>query len=294
MVRSNRVLSGVREVAMDGKTCLVTGATSGIGRGVAEELARLGATVIVVGRGRDRSVAIVDRIRRATSNANVEFMLADLSSQREVRTLAEEFLSRHRRLDVLVNNVGAIVLRRKRSVDGIEMTLALNHLGYFLLTDLLLDVLRSSAPARVVNVSSAAHESARLDFDDLENRRRYGGYKAYSRSKLANVLFTYELARRLDGTGVTANALHPGLVATRLAANNGLPGVLVNLLIRVGGMSPLKGARTVVYLAASPEVDGVSGRYFVNERSVPSSEASRDTDDARRLWEISSEMTGLG
>ena len=294
MVRSNRVLSGVREVAMDGKTCLVTGATSGIGRVVAEELARRGATVIVVGRGRDRSVAIVDRIRRATSNANVEFMLADLSSQREVRTLAEEFLSRHRRLDVLVNNVGAIVLRRKRSVDGIEMTLALNHLGYFLLTDLLLDVLRSSAPARIVNVSSAAHESARLDFDDLESRRRYGGYKAYSRSKLANVLFTYELARRLDGTGVTANALHPGLVATRLAANNGLPGVLVNLLIRVGGMSPLKGARTVVYLAASPEVDGVSGRYFVNERSVPSSEASRDTDDARRLWEISSEMTGLG
>ncbi len=281
-------------MAMDGKTCLVTGATSGIGRVAAEELARLGATVIVVGRDRDRSEATVDRIKRATGNASVGFILADLSSQREVRTLAEEFLSRHRRLDVLVNNVGAIVLRRKRSVDGIEMTLALNHLSYFLLTNLLLDVLRSSAPARIVNVSSAAHESARLDFDDLESRRRYGGYKAYSRSKLANVLFTYELARRLDGTGVTANAVHPGLVATRLAANNGLPGVLVNLLIRVGGMSPLKGARTVVYLAASPEVDGVSGRYFVNERPVPSSEASRDTDDARRLWEISAEMTGLG
>jgi NAD(P)-dependent dehydrogenase (short-subunit alcohol dehydrogenase family) len=279
---------------MEGKTCLVTGATSGIGKAAARELARLGATVVVAGRNPEKTAATVQDIRRQTGNPSVDFVLADLSSQQQVRRLAEEFQSRYRRLEVLVNNAGAIMLFRQQSVDGIEMTFALNHLSYFLLTSLLLDSLINSGPSRVVNVSSIAHQKATIDFEDLQGTQRYRGMRAYGRSKLANLLFTFELARRLEGTGVTANAVHPGLVATGLLTNNGLAGRLMNLGLRVAGKGVAAGAETVVYLAASPGVAGVTGRYFVKKKPVASSQASRDAAAAGRLWRISAGMTGMG
>ena len=279
---------------MAGKVCLVTGATSGIGEETALGLARLGATVVVAGRSAARCAATVDRIGRQTGNSSVEFLLADLSSQKEVHALAAEFKIRHDRLDVLVNNAGAIVLSRRKSVDGLELTFALNHLSYFVLTDLLLDVLVSSAPARIVNVSSSSHRRTQINFDDLQKQRRYTGFRAYAQSKLANVLFTYELARRLEGTGVTANALHPGLVATNFLTNNGRLGHFLAFFMRIRGMSSAKGARTSIYLASSDEVEGVSGLYFEKERAVRSAPASYDQAAAARLWEISAELTGVG
>jgi retinol dehydrogenase-12 len=298
--------------SMAGKTCLVTGATAGIGRVTARELARRGATVVVVGRSRERCEAAVEAIRRETGNPAVESLTADLSSQEDVRRLVREFRGRHDRLHVLVNNAGALFELRRESVDGIEMTLALNHLGYFLLTNLLLDTLKASAPARVVNVSSDAHQIARgFDFDDPQARRGYGRSKAvsllytlflpplhpsfrqYGRTKLANLLFTYELARRLEGTGVTANALHPGFVATSFTAGNGVFGWFMRRWAGVLAIGEEEGARTSVYLATSPEVEGVTGGYFVKEKPAQSSPGSRDEEAARRLWRLSEEWTGL-
>ena len=279
--------------SLAGKVCLVTGATSGIGKVTARELAQRGATVVVVGRSEARSVATVSQIRRQTDNSSVEFLLADLSSQQDVRRLAEEFENRYPRLDVLVNNAGAIMLSRRESVDGIEMTFALNHLAYFLRTNLLLDRLKSSAPARIVNVASNSHERAKLDLDDIQVRGRYWGVGAYARSKLANILFSYELARRLEGTGVTVNALHPGLVGTNFLANNGPFGKLLKMAVAIKGMSVERGARTSIYLASSPDVEKVTGRYYFKEQDVPSSIASYDEDSARRLWRLSAELTGL-
>lgn len=278
---------------MKGKVSLVTGATSGIGKAAAEELARLGATVVVVGRNDEKCAATVDQIRQTTGSPSIEYLLADLSSQSEVRRLAQEFKEKYASLDVLVNNAGAIMLSRQFSVDNIEMTFALNHLAYFLLTNLLMDPLTASPAARVVNVSSGAHQGARMDFGDLQGRRRYTGWRAYGRSKLANLLFTYELARRLKGTSVTANALHPGLVGTNLLANNGRFGALLKAFLGFRGTSPKEGAQTVVYLASSPEVNGVTGQYYVKQKPLQSSEASYDTGAARRLWEVSAELTGL-
>ena len=281
------------EVSLAGKVCMVTGATSGIGKVTARELAQRGAAVVVVGRSQAKSEATVSQLRQQTANPSVDFLLADLSSQQEIRRLAREFESRYSRLDVLVNNAGAIMLSRRESVDEIEMTLALNHLAYFLLTNLLLDILKSSAPARIINVSSNSHERAKLDFDDPQHRSRYWGWRAYARSKLANILFSYELARRLEGTGVTVNAVHPGLVGTNLLANNGALGRLLKVAVGIVGMSPERGARTSIYLATSPEVETVTGGYFFQEQEVPSSGASYDEDDARRLWQLSSDLTGL-
>jgi NAD(P)-dependent dehydrogenase (short-subunit alcohol dehydrogenase family) len=299
------------DASMAGKTCLVTGATAGIGEVTARELARRGATVVIVGRSRERCEATAEAIRRATGNAAVEFFVGDLSAQADVRRVAQEFLARHQRLDVLINNAGALFARRQESADGIEMTFALNHLAYFLLTNLLLDVLKASAPARVVNVSSRAHEGVRaLDFDDLQVRSGYGGsefgsllytlfvpvahpgFRQYSRTKLANLLFTYELARRLQGAGVTANALHPGFVASRFMEGNGALGWFLRRWASLFSISAEEGARTTIYLATSPEVEGVSGQYFVRQKAVPSSPASRDEAAARRLWQISEELTG--
>jgi NAD(P)-dependent dehydrogenase (short-subunit alcohol dehydrogenase family) len=303
--------------SMGGKTCLVTGATAGIGEVTARELARRGARVVIVGRSQQRCEATTEAIRRATGNSSVEFLVADLSSQAEIRRLAREFLERHRRLDVLVNNAGALFAQRRESVDGIEMTLALNHLAYFLLTTVLLDTLKASTPARVVNVSSRAHEDVKgLDFDDLQARahaHRFWGYGEskfasllftlfapmrhpaflqYARSKLANLLFTYELARRLEGTGVTVNALHPGFVATRFMAGNGALGWFMRRWAGLFGLSEEEGAQTSVYLAISPEVEGVTGKYFAKQKPVASSLASRDEAAARRLWQLSEELTG--
>lgn len=278
---------------MHGKTCLVTGATSGIGLVTARELAGRGARVILVGRDPARCAAAIAQVQAGTGSREVETLLADLSSQEQVRDLARQVRKRYSRLDVLVNNAGGIWLKRQLTVDGLEMTFAVNHLAYFLLTHLLLDVLKASAPARVVNVASRAHEDASLDFDDLQSKRRYDGWQAYCRSKLANVLFTYELARRLGGSGVTANALHPGWVATGFAGNNGWRGRLWQLAGRLFALNPERGARTIVYLATSPEVERVNGRYFVRERAVPSSPASYDEAATWRLWDLSLELTGL-
>jgi NAD(P)-dependent dehydrogenase (short-subunit alcohol dehydrogenase family) len=280
---------------LSGKTFLITGATAGIGEVTARELARRGGRVIVVSRDPGRCAATVMRIREETGCQEVEYVAADLSSQAQVRRLADEVYRRCDRLDALVNNAGAWFNSRQVSVDGIEMTFALNHLSYYLLTLLLLDLLKASAPARVVNVSSNAHQAAKIDFGDLQSqRRRYAGFRAYGQSKLANILFTYELARRLEGSHVTANALHPGFVATRFGKNNGsLLALGIDVAYRLFALSPEQGARTSLYLAASPEVEGVTGRYFVRERAVRSAPASYNQADAGRLWQVSAEMTGV-
>lgn len=278
---------------MAGKTCLVTGATAGIGRVTALELAHMGANVVVGGRDPAKSAFTANEIREESGNTEVEFLVADLSSQEEIRRLAEEFKDRHQRLDVLVNNAGAIRMSRKKSVDGIEMTFAVNHLSYFLLTNLLLDVLAASAPARVVNVASSVHQKAKIDVFDIHAPRYYSGFRAYSRSKLCNLLFTYELSRRLEGSGVTANALHPGLVATDILRNNGILGRFLNMILGLRGISVESGAITSVYAASSPEMEGVSGKYLEKKQIVPSSPRSFDEAQAAALWELSANLTGI-
>ncbi len=278
---------------MRDKICLVTGATFGIGQVTARALAQQGARVIVVGRNQEKCSVTVSQIQQQTGNRAVEYLLADLSSQSAVRQLAQEFKSRCRQLHVLVNNAGAVFFQRQVTVDGIEMTFGLNHLSCFLLTHLLLDVIQASAPARIVNVASRAHERARIHFDDLQGKQSYNAMRAYGQSKLGNVLFTYELARRLAGTRVTANALHPGVVGTGFAANNGSLVRLGLRLFHLFTINPEQGAQTSIYLAASPEVEGITGKYFVDRQAVPSSPMSYDTAVAGRLWQVSAEMTGL-
>lgn len=277
---------------LNGKICLVTGATSGIGAATALELARRGATVALVGRDAARCAREVRRVERVVPGARVEGLVADLSSQAEVRRLAERFAERHPRLDVLVNNAGARFVRRERTVDGLERTFALNHLAYFLLTLLLRERLLASAAARVVNVSSSAHAGWELDFEDLQGERHYERLEAYCRSKLANLLFTFELARRLAGTRVTANALDPGTVATNLGAETGWVRVRLRNLLKRSLLTPEQGARTTVHLASAPDLEGVSGRYFAQCRAVEPSAAARDQAAAARLWKISEDLTG--
>ena len=277
---------------MEGKTCLITGGSDGIGYAAAHKLARMGASVLIVGRNRPKTEAAAHRIIAETGNSSVGFLLADLSSQAEVRALAEQVKAQTPRLDVLLNNAGAIFLSSRTSVDGIEMTFALNHLGYFLLTTLLLDLLKDSAPARIINVSSSSHYSARnFRLEDLPDPAGKPGYRAYGRSKLCNVLFTYELARRIQDSGVTVNALHPGLVRTSIARNNGLLGRAANFFIGVRGVSADKGAETLVYLSSSPEVEEVTGRFFIDCRAVASSDLSYDENLASELWTLSERLT---
>ena len=278
---------------MRDKVCLVTGATSGIGRVTARALADRGATTVLVARDAARGAATVDDIKRATGNDRVDLLVADLSSQAQIRRLVEEFLRRYSRLDVLVNNAGALFMRRRESVDGIEMTLALNHLAPFLLTNLLVPTLKASAPARIVTVASAAHNGATFPFDDPQQRRGYRGLQVYGESKLANIMFTYELARRLTGADVTANALHPGFVASNFGKGESWPMRAAMTLASLFAISPEQGADTSIYLATSEDVAGVSGKYFDKRKPVQSSAASYDEDAARRLWELSAQLTGL-
>jgi retinol dehydrogenase-12 len=280
--------------SMSGKTVLVTGATAGIGEVTARELARKGARIVLVGRSGARCEATAAMISRETGNPAVEYLVADLSSQADVRKLAREFLDRNDRLDVLVNNAGAFFTKRLESVDGIEMTFALNHLGYFLLTNLLLDALKGSSPSRVVSVASEAHRIvSKIDFDDPQGARKYGGWHAYGQSKLANILFTTELARRLAGTGVTANCLHPGFVASNFTAGNGAMGWMMRRGASLFAISTDEGAKTSIYLASSPQVEGVSGKYFAKERPAEPTKAARDEAAAARLWDLSEGLTGL-
>jgi NAD(P)-dependent dehydrogenase (short-subunit alcohol dehydrogenase family) len=278
----------------DPLVCLVTGATAGIGLATAEGLARAGAHVILGARTRERGEAARDRIARATGSDRLELAVADLAVQADVRRLAEEVARGHDRLDVLVNNAGGIRSRREETPDGIEWTWAVNHLAPFLLTNLLADLLKASAPARVVTVSSDAHIGARLDLDDLQfTRRRYAAMAVYGQSKLANILFTVELARRLQGAGVAANCLHPGVVGSEFGSKSGGVFALGWRLVKPFALSTEKGARTSIYLATSPDVAGVTGSYFVRSQPVTPSSQAQDADLARGLWEVSERMTGL-
>lgn len=277
---------------MDGKVCLVTGANSGVGMATARELARLGATVVMVARSRERAEPVLAEIRRATGNQKVELMIADLSSQQSIHSLAAAFKQKYDQLHVLVNNAGAIFQKRAVTVDGLEATFALNHLGYFLLTNLLLDLIKASAPARIISVSSGAHAMGSIQFDDLQSERKYGAMRAYSQSKLANILFTVELARRLAGTGVTANCLHPGFVRSGFATETAGSRALLAVL-RPFTISPEQAAETPVYLATSAEVAGVTGKYFIKKRVARSTAASTDMAAARRLWQVSAALTGV-
>jgi NAD(P)-dependent dehydrogenase (short-subunit alcohol dehydrogenase family) len=268
---------------MKNNVILITGSTDGIGRQAALELAATGATIIVHGRDHDRGRKTVTDIQTATGNHNVDLLIADLSSLHQVRLLADMVLSSYKRLDVLVHNAGVFMKTRQLSEDGFEMTFAVNHLAPFLLTNLLMDLLRQSSPARIITVSSVTHMRVTLDFQNLQGEKAFGGYNAYSLSKLANVFFTYELARRLEGTGVTANCLHPGVIATKLLRAG----------FNISGAHPADGAATIVYLATSSDVDAVSGKYFENKREVSSSPTTHNKELQLKLWEISEKLTGL-
>ncbi len=282
-------MSNAQNISMKGKICLVTGANSGIGFETAKALARMGARVGLICRTPAKCEDAKSAILQAVPSAELDGFTADLSSQAEIRRVAADIKRTYPKIDVLINNAGIVENTFKRSVDGIEMTFAVNHLAYFLLTNLLLEPIKAAAPSRIINVSSAAHFGARMDFDNLQGEKGYNGWRAYSQSKLANILFTYELARRLAGTGVTVNCLHPGVIGTKLFRNLGI----INTLAGIFLASPEKGAETSVYLASSPEVEGVTGKYFDNKRAVPSSSASYNEADAKRLWQISAELTHL-
>jgi NAD(P)-dependent dehydrogenase (short-subunit alcohol dehydrogenase family) len=279
---------------MTGKNVLVTGGTGGIGRAAAIALASKGARIGITGRDRPRAEQAAVAIARDSGNPSVDVFVADMSSQAEVRRLANEVLSAYPRLDVLLNNVGGFWAHRHMTADGLEHTFALNHLAPFLLTNLLLERLIASAPARVVTVSSGAHSMGKIDFDDLMGEGTYSGQGAYNQSKLANVMFTYELARRLEGSGVTATALHPGMTSTGFGAEDTARGwgPLIAVM-RPFMRTPQKGAETSVYLAGSPQAQGLTGQYFVDRKPKQSSDISYDARAAARLWQVSTDLVGL-
>ncbi|HLV97452.1 MAG TPA: SDR family oxidoreductase [Ktedonobacterales bacterium] len=280
---------------MRGKVCIVTGATSGIGKATALGLARQQATVALVARNRAKGEAVRQEIQSATGNQNVDVLLADLSSQASIRQLAGDITERYPQVHVLVNNAGVFMLKRRETVDGLEMTFAVNHLAPLLLTQLLLEKLRASAPARIVNVCSGAHTTGHINWQDLQLQQRYGVWRAYAQSKLAMLLCSYELAHRLEGEAVTVNCVHPGFVFTNMGMNNVGPRTqaLAKLVLARLGTSPEKGARTSIYLATSPEVEHISGRYFVNCKPTASSPRSYDEAAQRRLWEESARLVHL-
>ncbi len=278
---------------MLGKTCIVTGATSGIGKATARVLAEKGATVIIVGRNKAKCESTINYIIKKTSNQNVSYLTADLSSQKNIRDLSNSIHNKFDRIDVLVNNAGARFLKQLKSVDGIEMTFALNHLAYYLLTNLILDLLKKSESARVINVSSSAH-SKKIYFEDIQFKNNYDGKKAYAQSKLANIIFTIELAKKLKGTNVTVNSLHPGGVASKFSLNNGMYHYLKHILVYILKrklLSSEKGASTSIYLASSSEVEGISGEYFYECKPIPSIKNLYNVEDSKRLWQISEELT---
>lgn len=278
---------------LDGKLCVVTGATSGIGYATAEKLVVLGARLVLVGRDPARGAAAAARLGVLRGGADITHLTADLERPPEVRRLAAT-LAALPRLDVLINNAGAIFRDRQETPEGFERTFALNHLAPYLLTRLLAPKLKASAPARVITVASRAHVGARLDFDDLQMRKRYDGWTAYRRSKLFNILFTRELSRQLVGTGVTANALHPGFVATRFGDNtSGLFRATLTLGKQLFAIAPELGAETPAYLASSPDIEGVTGLYFQKSRPILPSAAAQDEAAALRLWRESARLAGL-
>jgi retinol dehydrogenase-14 len=277
------------------KTIVITGGTNGIGEAASLELAKKGAEVIIVGRNPKKTKTVVGQISEQTGNSAVHGLVADLSSMAAVCRLSQEILLNYPAVNILVNNVGGIFATRNLTIDGYEYTFALNHLSYFLLTNLLLDRLKANAPARIINVSSRSHEGANINFDDLQSEHQYnfGGYKAYGQSKLANLLFTYELARRLAGTGVTVNAVHPGTVASGFGENNNGVMKFSMKIYHQFSLTPEQGADTVVYLASSPDVEGITGKYWTLRKAVPSSPQSYDQDAQKRLWTVSAQLAGI-
>jgi NAD(P)-dependent dehydrogenase (short-subunit alcohol dehydrogenase family) len=281
-------------IDLRGRICLVTGATHGIGRATAEALAKMGATLLLHGRDSLVVGVVCREISRSAGAGTVTGVVADFSSLGAVRRLAQEVATQHGRLDVLVNNAGTAVTERKETADGLEWQFGVNHLAPFLLTNLLLDELKKSKAARIVNVASMAYRRAHLDFDDLQAARKsYNTLAGYSASKLANILFTLELARRLEGTNVTANCLHPGVVATNIFRNLGMMGKVFTVVGRPFMLSPTKGAETSIYLASSPDVAKVSGKFFDKSNEAPLLPHATDMEAARRLWEVSEQLTGL-
>ena len=278
---------------MEGKVVVITGATSGIGQVAAEKLAGLGARLVLVARDKARGEATLARLAAIAPGVAHSIHYADLSRVAQMKQVAAEIAAAEPRLDVLINNAGALFGSRQVTEDGLELTFATNHLSYFVLTDGLRQRLLASAPSRVINTSSDAHGRARLDFDDLQSARDYGGFKVYGRSKLCNILFTRELARRLAGTGVTANCLHPGFVDTRFGDHSGGAFSYVIRLAKPFAISPEKGAQTLVYLASSPEAENVSGQYFYKCRPAAPSPAAQDDAAARRLWLESARLAGV-
>jgi NAD(P)-dependent dehydrogenase (short-subunit alcohol dehydrogenase family) len=283
---------------LEHKTCLITGSTSGIGKEIAIGLAKMKANVVLVGRNKEKCQATLEEIWRNASidtNKNrVSYLLADLSSQASIHQLAKEFLDSYESLDILVNNAGVFLSRRFTTVDGIEYTFAVNHLAPFLLTNLLFERIKASSPSRIITTSSVAHRGARINFDNLQfERGRYNGIEAYRQSKLANILFTKELARRSRGSGVTSNCFHPGGVRTNLVQSGPWYYRLIWAIIDPFLVSPRKGADTAIYLASSSKVDSISGKYFVNRKPVGPSGTADDHDATARLWKISEELTGI-
>ncbi|MEM7020373.1 MAG: SDR family oxidoreductase [Pseudomonadota bacterium] len=276
---------------MKDRTCIVTGATDGIGKITARTLAEQGAHVILVAQNAEKGAVVVDEILQLTGNRELQFLPADLSSQADIRQLANTILHRCQHIDVLINNAGAIFMRRQESVDGIEMTWALNHLGYFLLTQLLLERIIESGRSRIVNVSSIVHRGMSLNVGDLEFKQGYAGFKAYRHSKLANILFTRALAKRLANTEVTANCLHPGAVGSHFGWNNG---AFARFFLKLGRpflKTPEQGAQTSIHLAVSPAVENISGEYFENKKSAQPSQAAQDEGMSEKLWQLSEQMT---
>jgi len=275
---------------MNGKVCLVTGATDGIGKVSARVLAELGAKVIIVGRNPEKSAIVLAELRSISGNENIDLLMADLAVMQEVRDLAEQVISRYDRIDVLLNNAGGYFTKHEITSDGLEMTFALNHMSYFLLTNKLMELLKYSAPARIVNVSSDAHYGVDIEFENLNGEQEYKAWKAYQKSKLANVLFTYELLKKVPGN-ITVNCLHPGFVATNFGHNNGgFFGPVLKIAQRISAINPEEGAKTSIFLCSAPEVKGVSGKYFYKCQPKTSSRESRNMDTGKRLWQISSDI----
>ena len=275
---------------MNGKVCLVTGATDGIGKVSARVLAELGAKVIIVGRNPEKSAIVLAELRSISGNENIDLLMADLAVMQEVRDLAEQVISRYDRIDVLLNNAGGYFTKHEITSDGLEMTFALNHMSYFLLTNKLMELLKYSAPARIVNVSSDAHYGVDMEFENLNGEQEYKAWKAYQKSKLANVLFTYELLKKVPGN-ITVNCLHPGFVATNFGHNNGgFFGPVLKIAQRISAINPEEGAKTSIFLCSAPEVKGVSGKYFYKCQPKTSSRESRNIDTGKRLWQISSDI----
>ena len=293
-MREERLSSVSETNLMVGKIVMITGGTGGIGKATAIGLARLGARVGITGRDVARTGQVAADIRAASGNPAVDAFAADMSSQAEVRRLAVAVLETYPRLDVLINNVGGFWAHRHPTADGLERTFALNHLAPFLLTNLLLDRLKASAPARVVTVSSGAQSAGRIDFDDLQSARNYSGQRAYSQSKLANIMFTNELARRLEGTGVTATSVHPGVVRTNFGAEDqAWLFTVVSHVVLPFLKTPAQGAQTSIYLASSPDVDGVTGQFFANGKPKSANKVAYDTDMTARLWNVSADLVGM-